>query len=124
VQGSMTLVALFLAPQLIAAFSIPPESVYMFRTLAVGALLIVVLLGALLAMLYMVLYREALLTSAVFCVLQVGGALLTLRIGFPSFGFGYLLACLLTLVLAVLLLKRRLRDLEYRHFSAQRVMDD
>jgi uncharacterized membrane protein len=124
VQGSATLVALVLAPQLISAFSIPPESVYMFRTLAVGALLNVVLLGAVLVMLYMVLYREALLTSVLFSALQVGGALLTLKIGFPSFGFGYLLACLLTLVFAALLLARRLRDLDYHQFSGQPVTDE
>jgi uncharacterized membrane protein len=74
IQGSVTLVAVLLAPEIIGACSLPHESVTIFRTLAVGALLGVLLFGTLLVTLYMTFYRLALLTAGLFAVLQVGAA--------------------------------------------------
>jgi len=123
-QGSFTLVAMLLGPQVVTWLSLPPESLPMYRVLVVAAFLGLLFQGALLVLIYLVQYRKALIAASVFLVFQTGLTWITLRLGPSTFGYGYLGACLAALGVAVPMVATSVRRLEYYAFAQQPVTHD
>ncbi len=118
VQGGVTIVAFMAAPMLIRIMGLTVESIPVFRIALVGAALQVTVLLAILLLYYFDLRREALWVSLTLLVAEIGLTIGCWKIGMPV-GSGYALACLLTGVLAVWLVRRRLSTLLIDTFQLQ-----
>ncbi|MBI2932281.1 MAG: exopolysaccharide Pel transporter PelG [Planctomycetes bacterium] len=121
VQGAFTMASILFAPQLIKALWMPPESLYMFRAAALGAYLNVLLQGVILVMVYLALYSQAMRCVALFLAAQVAGAAVSLMIGFPAYGFGYVAASFVALCATLPMAAWWVKRLEYYTFALQPV---
>ena len=79
----------------------------------------VFLLVTILVLLYLDLRGSVLVVSSVFFVTNLGFTLITLQAGYAFYGYGFLLASLVSLVLALIILDNRMRNLEYLTFVRQ-----
>jgi uncharacterized membrane protein len=119
VQGAITLLFLIFAPQIIHVLELPPVGVRIFRAVCLGAFFHVMLLITVLMQLYFDLQKQALLTSVLFLVSN--GALATWSVsrGINTYGFGYAIASLITLVGGYAMLVQSLKHLDYLTFTGQ-----
>ncbi len=121
VQGAITAMVLIMAEPIMTTLGLPPGAVPVFRAACLGAFFHVMLLVTLLLLLYFDLRKEAALSACVFFVSNAVLALWSLSVGMESYGVGYALAALLSLVVAYGLLSRALDELEFRTFTRQPV---
>lgn len=119
VQGTVTVAVVVGAPELAELFKLSWLSLFVFRAGVLGALLHVLALFVMILLLYFD-YRPEAMTVAL-CLFGLN-TLLTLASfagGLGAYGFGYAAASALTLLVALVLLERALRDLEYHVFMKQ-----
>ena len=119
VQGAVSLACVVFAPALVALVQLPDFAIRVFRLTCFGALFHVLFLITTLIQLYFNLQREALVSAAVFCVANGALAVWSVQQGRETYGAGYALAALLSLLVALVLLERAMRVLEFRTFAAQ-----
>ncbi|MEM7200293.1 MAG: exopolysaccharide Pel transporter PelG [Planctomycetota bacterium] len=119
IQGAISLLCVALAPWIIEILAMPATAVRVFQLACIGALFHVLLLITTLVLLYFDLRRAALLSCATFFVLNGFLAVSSLRVGVHTYGLGYALASLISLLLAFSLLGRGLRDLAFHTFTNQ-----
>jgi len=118
VQAGVTGVAFMAAPRIMRMAGLPPEAVPLFRIFLLGAALQVITMLAVVLLYYFDRRRDAL---AVSLVLLIGNAALTLfcwSVGLPP-SLGYVLACLVTCLLGLVLVRRRMDALIIDTFQSQ-----
>jgi len=120
VQG-MTAVALILAgPRLLDAIGISRLYLPLFNIDLVGVGMQMVLLGVLNAVFYFDYRRSALLINFIFLAGNILFTMISLRLGYAFYGYGYALATTTATFAGLMVLQRRLDDLEYETFMLQR----
>ncbi len=119
VQGSCTLVLVLLAPLLATALGMPADQVPLLRLCLIGAFLQVILQIVMVLMLYFDWQRPVALVCVLFLILNGGLSALSLIMGERWHGVGYVAACLISLVVALVLAGRTVRELEFVTFSRQ-----
>jgi len=122
IQGAITVLCLIFAQELAKAAGLNPLQVPLFRIALVGSLLQVLLALNIIVLFYFDLRRSVLVVSSVFLISNGGLSYLTTRMGFQFYGYGYMYACLISLVLAFCILQGKMRDLEYITFAGQPVV--
>jgi len=122
IQGAITVLCLIFAQELAKAAGLNPLQVPLFRIALVGSLLQVLLALNIIVLFYFDLRRSVLAVSSVFLISNGGLSYLTTRMGFQFYGYGYMYACLISLVLAFCILQGKMRDLEYITFAGQPVV--
>ena len=122
IQGAITVLCLIFAQELAKAAGLNPLQVPLFRIALVGSLLQVLLALNIIVLFYFDLRRSVLVVSSVFLISNAGLSYLTTRMGFQFYGYGYMYACLISLVLAFCILQGKMRDLEYITFAGQPVV--
>ena len=85
----------------------------------VAAGLQVVLLGILNIFFYLDKRITVTFLTALFLILNIGFSALTLKLGAPYFGYGFALALLATVLVALTMLEEKLKHLEYETFMLQ-----
>lgn len=122
VQGATTLVLLMMGNELMDWFGIAPgyRALLNIDLLAVVALL--VLLAALNVLFYLDQRQAALWLCLLFFVSNTALSALSLHLGPAFFGYGFALAMLLTASVGLLILWRKLDQLEYETFMLQAVV--
>jgi uncharacterized membrane protein len=85
----------------------------------VGAGLQVVMLGILNVMFYLDLRRDVVLLTATLLVTNAAFSILSIYLGAAWFGYGFALAMLVTVLIGVWILNRRLEALEFETFMLQ-----
>jgi uncharacterized membrane protein len=121
VQVVVVLGALLLAPELVRALHVPGGRPLLLRVELLAASGQFLLLAAVLLLLYFDQRRVALAVVTLFALGNTGLSVLTLRLGSDFDGAGYMVATIMTSLVALLLLRRRLGSLEYRTFMLQPV---
>ena len=116
IQGFITILIVIFAPYLLTYLDLPAPSVRIFRAVCIGAFFHVMLLITILMQLYFDLRRQALATSLTFLILNIALAFWSVTAGLASYGFGYALAALISLLIGYVLLTR---SLEYYVFTSQ-----
>lgn len=116
-QGAVTIAAILLAPQILAAVEMPPGAVHVFRVACLGAFFHVGFLITTLLLLYFDLQKDALTSSLLFLALNGVLSWVSVKIGFAAYGSGYALAALIALVVAFARLTRQIGMLEYETFA-------
>lgn len=118
-QGAVSLACIVFAPTLIGLVQLPDFAIRVFRLTCFAALFHVLFLIATLIQLYFDLRREALISAAVFCVTNGVLAVWSVQQDRETYGVGYVLAALVSLLVALVLLDRAMRTLEFRTFVTQ-----
>jgi uncharacterized membrane protein len=115
-QVVLVIAALVLAPILFAVLDIPYGQLAIFRIAMLGALfqLFFVLLTIVLS--YLDLSRATLGLHLLFLVTNAAGTVVTLRLGFPYYGYGYFVASVVAFLAACLVTFRSLDELPYHAF--------
>lgn len=116
VQGFFTLGLILVAPWLMRS---NPDLVPTFRVALLAAFAQVMLLILLIALLYFDWQQEVAALSVVFALSNVTLTVASFRLEEPLHGLGYLLACLVTLALGLVVFERRMTSLEYETFTKQ-----
>lgn len=116
VQAPLTLGLMLFAPELLRALDVSWLSVFVFRTGVFGALLHGMHLVVLVLLLYFDLRLQAAALATLFCVSNALFTLGAFQGGLGAHGYGYTLACGLTLWVGLALLQRALDRLEYHVF--------
>lgn len=117
-QAGVAAVVILLAPRLFETLHIGYTQYGMFRMGTLGAIFHVLFLFLTILLAYFELHRPVLALQALFLVLNAGGAMITLRLGFAYYGAGYFLASLIAFLAAFLVVARSLTDLPYVSFIA------
>lgn len=117
---AMAVLAVFVAgPALLDVFGISRLYLPLLYVDVVAAGLQVVLLGVLNVFFYLDKRAEVLLLTSLFLVLNVALTAMTQLAGAPFYGYGFALALLATVLVAMLLLDGKLQRLEYETFMLQ-----
>ncbi len=119
IQGAITCLCIIMAPAIVNLLELPEAAVRVFRLSCLGALFHVMLLIANLVLLYFDLRKQALVSCLVFLVLNGVFAVISVHLGVETYGLGYALASMISLILAFSFLTSSLRDLDYLTFSSQ-----
>ncbi|MCG8606096.1 exopolysaccharide Pel transporter PelG, partial [bacterium] len=115
-QGTITLICLFFSDEIISTFRLPIMGTLILEKALIAAFLQMVLLTIMIFMMYFDIRKQLMAVSVVFLLSNLVLTLLTLHLGYVFYGYGYLLACLITLIVAYVLLSRHISDLEYHTF--------
>lgn len=118
-QGTVTLLCLLFVEQIAGFFNLPALGTMILEKALIAVFLQMLLLTVLIFLMYFDIRLEVLIVTTVFFVSNVLFTLITLKLGYVFYGYGYLFACLLGLVVGYVFLDRHLRDLEYRTFVSQ-----
>ena len=120
IQAIAVLLTLALGPALLSSLDIPQLYLPLLSVDVIAAGLQVALLGLLNVLFYLDRRREILVLTLFFAVANVVLTLLSLEWGAATYGYGFALALLATVVGAMWVLDRRLEALEFDTFMLQR----
>lgn len=112
-------ISLFLAPELLHFLGISPEHIYLFRIDLISAFLMVLCIGLMNLLAYLNHHKGVIYVAA---TLLLSNALLTYMTvqGWPFlYGYGYLLASLSAVILAIIRLNHAFEKQTYRAFMSQ-----
>lgn len=116
VQGTITLVAVLLAANIISALNINFLQIGIFRLGALGAFFHALMLFELIILSYFDARRHTLYIQAAFLAANTIFTLISMDMGFAWYGYGYFAACVLGFVLASLVLFTHVKKLSYHAF--------
>jgi uncharacterized membrane protein len=119
IQSITVLVVFVLGDALLRWIGISPLYLPLLYVDVVGAALQVVLLGILNVLFYLDQRRSVVLLTAILPLTNVVFTAISLRLGAEWFGYGFTLAMLVTVLLGLWILNRKLEDLEYQTFMLQ-----
>lgn len=115
-QGSITFLAIVLAPRLVATFGLPAAQLGMLRIGMLGSFFHALAVSLAVFLAYFDLRKPMLFVYVALLMTNVGFTLVTLRLGFPYYGYGYFLSALVTFAAAVIVLAYHLDRLPYLTF--------
>ncbi len=118
-QTAIVLLGIALGPAILTALGTPHSHWYIFRVAMLAIGVQVFLLNAVMVLLYLDLRGSVLTISLLFLVLNFGFTIVTLRAGYAYYGYGFLYASVICLIVAMALLRNRFQHLEYLTFTRQ-----
>lgn len=121
-QATLTLVGLFLAPKVYPYLGMSAVNLGVFQIAILATFLQALLLALLIVILYFDFRADALVLSILFAASNTLLTWLSIRMGFPWYGYGYFGSCLLSVVVGFLLLDHRLKHLLFYTFVGQKVV--
>ena len=122
IQGVITFLCLVHAEAILRTVGLPVSQIGMFRSGVVGSLFLIFMMFANVILLYLDRRREVLISVTAFALVNLGASLVSLRLGFPYFGFGYAVACLIGMVTSLYHLMAQLEHLEFQTFAMIPIM--
>lgn len=121
-QATLTLMGLFAAPQIYKYLGMSAANLAVFQIAMLATFLQALLLALLIIILYFDFRSDALIVSIVFALSNLLLTLLSIRMGFSWYGYGYFGSCLISLVIGYLFLVYRLKYLLYYTFVSQKII--
>jgi uncharacterized membrane protein len=115
-QGSICLVMILVSPKIFSVFNINFAQIGMFRIGVLGAFFHVLFLGLSIVLSYFDLRMATLRLQVLFLATNGVFTWLTLKAGFPYYGYGYFLAAIITFAAAFLTAAYYLNRLPYQTF--------
>jgi uncharacterized membrane protein len=115
-QGSICLATILMAPRIFTLFNINFAQIGMFRIGVLGAFFHVLFLALSIVLSYFNLRKTTLKIQLLFLAANAVLSYVTMRLGFPYYGFGYFLATLITFSATFLATAHYLGRLPYQTF--------
>ncbi|SDK82206.1 Uncharacterized membrane protein [Maridesulfovibrio ferrireducens] len=122
VQGSLTLLCLFMASDFIEIVGLSPIQKPLLQIALIGSLMQVMLSVAVIILFYFDLRKEVLLITLIFLFSNAGLTLLSMKLGFTFYGYGYCYSCFISLLCAYYFVSKSVTDLEYITFAGQPII--
>ncbi len=119
IQGVVTLLCLLFSKEIAVFFGIPVLGTMILEKTLIAVFLQMLLLTVMIFLLYFDIRKEVAIVTGVFFLANMGLTLLTLKLGYVFYGYGYLFACLIALIVGYAFLNRHLHRLEYHTFVSQ-----
>ena len=119
IQGVVTLLCLLFSKEIAVFFGIPALGTMILEKTLIAVFLQMLLLTVMIFLLYFDIRKEVAIVTGVFFLANMGLTLLTLKLGYVFYGYGYLFACLIALIVGYAFLNRHLHRLEYHTFVSQ-----
>ena len=116
VQAIAIVIVFLLENSLFQLFGLSPVYIPLFNVLVLGTSLQLLVMAVLAILFYFDLRRYSLYTTAIFAVLNFLFSEISIHLGPYFYGYGFLTALLVTLLIAILLLRRALYEIHYRTF--------
>lgn len=118
-QGTITLLCLLFSKEIAAFFNIPVLGTLILEKALIATFLQMLFLTVMIFMMYFDIKNQIVIVTSVFLISNILLTLLTLKLGYLFYGYGYLFACLIALVYGYYLLNKHVKDLEYYTFVGQ-----
>ncbi len=119
IQGFLTAVAIYFAPQIIDFFHFPSTSTAIFRIATLGVFMQSLFMITNILLLYLLEYKKVILINFIFFVTNFLFTKICFKLGFTFWGFGIFFASLIALFLSYFFLSKQLKDLEFKTFFGQ-----
>jgi uncharacterized membrane protein len=116
IQGSITFLAIVLAPQIYAWVGLSFIQIGMFRISCLGAFFHVLILFEMIVLSYFDSRRITMMTQILYLLLNIGFTLWSMNQGFSYYGYGYFISSLITFFVTTLVLFYYIRNLPYHAF--------
>jgi uncharacterized membrane protein len=115
-QGSICLTAILISPRILELLGVNFSQLGVFRLGLLGALFHAALLFVSIVLSYFDLRRTMLKISVLFFVSNFLFSCVSMKLGFPFYGYGYFLACFVTFAAAFLMMAYHVDRLAYQTF--------
>jgi len=119
VQGSITTLCIIFASDILSVSGLSPTQIPLFRVALIGSFLQALMALCVIILFYFDLRRRVLAVTTCYLVLNTLFSFITIKLGFPFYGYGYTYSCFCTLMFAGYLLDKSLYDLEFITFAGQ-----
>lgn len=119
IQGTMTLLCLLFSKEIASFFKVPALGTLILEKAVIAVFLQMLLLSVMIFMMYFDIRKKLVLVAAVFLGANIVFTVLTLKMGYNFYGYGYLMACLAALILGYYILNKYINELEYQTFVSQ-----
>lgn len=119
IQFWIVFFGVILAPNILQALGFFEAQTFVFRLAIIGANIQAFVLLTILILLYFDLRGCASIVTASFLVSNLVFTLITIKLGFPFYGYGFLFSNLVALLISMSLLYRQFSKLEYLIFTRQ-----
>ena len=121
-QGLVTFLFIYFADDILYAVKLPYSQTSMFRYALLGAFMQVMMLFLHVILLYFDLRGTVTVLTVLFLVANTLLSAASLALGFPFYGAGFAAACFISLLVTVLVLYWRIRDLEFITFAKRKIV--
>ena len=115
VHGGVVLVALFFVST--AIIPLPWTNPFVFHYLMIGTIFFAFWFFSILLIQYLDEYNSILWLSLVFLILNIVGTVVSIKLGWQYYGMGFMIACMVSSVLSLVVLNSKLGRLEYGVFK-------
>ena len=119
IQTFVTIIVWYFAEQILDFLHLPSMMEPMFKYGVIGAYLQILFLVLNIVLLYFKQAKQAMINYGIFFILNAGLSFLSLRAGIQFYGMGYLISCLVTLIISFVALNNTLGNLNYLTFMSQ-----
>ncbi len=121
-QGTITVMGLFIAPKVYMYFGMSPVNLGVLQIAILATFLQALLQTLLIIILYFDFRMDALAMSAIFAATNVLFSVYSIDAGLSWYGYGYFLSCLAALIAGFLLFNYRMKHLLYYTFVSQKII--
>ncbi|MFH1830226.1 MAG: exopolysaccharide Pel transporter PelG [Pseudomonadota bacterium] len=121
-QGTVTLVGLIAAPKVYPYLHMSSMQLGIFQIAMVATFLQALLQTLLIIMLYFDFRMDALIMAAIFGISNPLFSLISIKLGFGFYGYGYFASCLVALIIGFVLFDYKMRHLLYYTFVSQKII--
>ena len=118
-QGIITLLLIIFAEPLLVFLGYRGVSIWLFRILLIGVFFHVINLNLNIIFLYYEMKLEALLLTIFFAITNAGFTFISISLGTPFFGLGFLCSTALTFLISWPLLMRAVKRIDFQIFASQ-----
>lgn len=121
-QGTITVIALFLAPKVYLYLGMTSINLGVFQIAILATFLQALLQTLLIIMLYFDFRMDALIMSALFALTNYIFTKISINLGISYYGYGYFASCLVSLMTGFVIFNYRIRHLLYYTFVSQKII--
>lgn len=121
-QGTVTVIALLVAPKIYTYFGMIPINLGVFQITILSTFLQAMLQSLLIILLYFDLRMDALFMSATFAITNIIFSMISVTLGIDWYGYGYFASCFFSFLFGFFMLNYRMKHLIYYTFVSQKII--
>jgi uncharacterized membrane protein len=121
-QGTITVVGLVASASIYDYLGLSAINLGIFQITILSTFILALLQSLLILMLYFDYRMDALVMSSLFAATNIVFTLISIRLGFSYYGFGFFASCFVSLIAGFILFNYRLRKLLFHTFVSQKIV--
>ena len=121
-QSGLCLCCVVFAPMILGFFKLRQELVAIFQVGTIGVFFQVLMVIMGIIILYFNGIQKVIFLYATFFIINLLFSLVTLKLGFPYYGYGFTVSCFIGFMMAYGLLEKQIQDFDYETFMCQPIV--